>query len=744
MHLKVATITRTVRRSCSPGWLLVLFGLSLSLGIAGQQPDRESIEPERFVFLLEYVSTDYETAVRDGEIVNDFEYREMQSLSGLLVDHFDDLRRLGASEEIYEGLLELQDRIRLLSPPVDIRTRGEELVDRLLTELEIRSLPVNAPDPERGRALFGPNCAPCHGAVGLGDGLSSPGMDPPPASFQGPRMDHFSHHQVYGAISFGIEGTAMPSYREALESNDIWDIAFFVVSLRDEATRESKGIKRSRDYSDPGAATILAMVESLRSDSDPRIRRWAAWTLERSGSVSPTAVDTLFAALGDEDELVRQYAAGALGRLGAGLAPRLTKAIAEDATARPHAETALVAIWGPAVPEIVRLLEQGGREGRLSAGRILTEIGPAAEPAIPHLIDALRNAQSSVDGVRLMVALGSIGNASVAPLLQLFESTDRPFTKELAVRALGFCGSDARDAVPVVLGALEHSNARIRFTAASTLGQIGAASAVTALADRIKNDTNRTVRMLSIEALGSIGPNASPAAPVLIAVFAQGDDNLSRRAAAALSKIGVQGLPLVTDALQDAGPITRAYAARALGGIDVHATRKVPLLVATLRDESDLVRETATAALVGLGDAAGPYLTTTLTGDLNWRARGHAALALGKITPPSVGAVPALTAAIDDKNETVRQIACWSLGRLGPESASAVGRLSSALESPDVGLRRTAAWALGNIGPTAVVAKPALEDLLNDPEPTVREEAGEALQKLRGTYVYTGAPKEGE
>jgi len=744
MHPLVATITRTVRRSFSSGWLLVAFVLLLSLGIAGQQPDRESIVPESFVSLLEYVTTDYETAVRDGAIVNDFEYREMQELSGLLVDHFDDLLGLGASEEIRTGLLELQKQIRLLSPPAAIRTRGEELVDRLLTELEIRSLPVDAPDPKRGRAFFGPNCAPCHGAVGRGDGPSSPGMDPPPRSFRSPRMNHFSHHQVYGAISFGIEGTAMPTFRGAFKSEDIWDITFFVMSLREQAAPGSEEIAGSGGYRDSGAAAILATVETLRSDPDPRFRRWAAWTLDRSGSISPAVVDGLLAGLRDDDELVREYAAGALGRLGAGVAPRLTEAITTNPTARPHAETALIAMGGPAVPEIVRLLEQGGPVGQSSAVRILTEIGPAAESAIPHLIGALGKTQSRASGVRLAAALGSIGVASVAPLLQLFESTDRPFTQELIVKALGFVGPDASDTVPLLLDALDDASGRLRFTAASALGQIRSVDAVTALADRVQNDTSHSVRMHAIAALGSIGPAAKPAAPVLVAVFAQSDDNLAGRAAQALGKMGKPVLPKVLEASKNADSRTRAYAALALGQIDVGADRKVPRLVAMLRDEDKLVRDKAAVVLVGLGDVAVPYLVETLTDDPDWRARGHAALALGRMTPPSVDAVPSLTAAIDDANETVRQIACWSLGEIGPGAAPAVTKLSDALKSPDVGLRRTAAWALGNVGSAAMSAQPALESLLNDPQPTVRQEADEALQKLHGTYEFVGAATEGE
>jgi HEAT repeat protein len=222
----------------------------------------------------------------------------------------------------------------------------------------------------------------------------------------------------------------------------------------------------------------------------------------------------------------------------------------------------------------------------------------------------------------------------------------------------------------------------------------------------------------------------------LIGVFAEDDDNLAGRATQALTGIGVPALPQVIDALQSENARTRAYAAFALGRIDAEVARSAPLLIGLLRDADEAVRDRATTALAGLGEAAVPYLVRALSDAAEWRARAHAALALGQMTPPSGDAVRSLTAALEDQHPTVRQIACWSLGKVGKAAASAVKNVTALLRSSDIVLRRTAAWTLGNIGPAALSAEPAIEALLGDPEPTVREEADEALQKLRGTYQY--------
>src|SRR5262249_9286308 len=77
------------------------------------------------------------------------------------------------------------------------------------------------------------DCAACHGAGGGGDGPSAAGMVPKPTSFRGGRIDLLSPFHVFNAASFGVHGTAMPAYAGARTPQELWDIAFFVMTLRD-------------------------------------------------------------------------------------------------------------------------------------------------------------------------------------------------------------------------------------------------------------------------------------------------------------------------------------------------------------------------------------------------------------------------------------------------------------------------------------------------------------------------------
>ena len=86
-------------------------------------------DAQRLVFLLEYLGTDYDAAVRDGRIVNQIEYGEMLRLSDQLIEGYN--VRGKTSEAVSAGLAEVQKLIKQ-------RAAGEEVwatSRRLLPEL---------------------------------------------------------------------------------------------------------------------------------------------------------------------------------------------------------------------------------------------------------------------------------------------------------------------------------------------------------------------------------------------------------------------------------------------------------------------------------------------------------------------------------------------------------------------------------------------------------------------------------
>jgi S1-C subfamily serine protease/mono/diheme cytochrome c family protein len=184
---------------------------------------------EEMVLLAQYIGSDYEAAVRSGNVANAAEYEEMRRLSRLLLERLDEAR---PQSRLRAEVVRLGTLIESRAPATAVRSLSAALVPGLVEDLGLDPYPAEAPDLARGADLYREDCASCHGATGDGDGPVAPGMEPPPASFRGPRMNRVSPYQVFTATSYGVTGTDMPSHREGRSRKDLWDVAFFVMTLR--------------------------------------------------------------------------------------------------------------------------------------------------------------------------------------------------------------------------------------------------------------------------------------------------------------------------------------------------------------------------------------------------------------------------------------------------------------------------------------------------------------------------------
>jgi serine protease Do len=216
--------------------MLALIGLRLGaaavvlvLASAAIALEADNPESQELIFFLQYVGSDYGAAVRNDKVADAAEYREVLDLSERIVERYQKLRPRGSARP---DLLRLHELIRRRAPWDAVRALSRELVPRIADELDVATYPAEPPDLDRGRALYGEDCAPCHGVAGGGDGHAAPELTPKPTSFRDPAVAMLSPHQVFGATNFGVPGTGMPAYREALTPREAWNVAFFVMTLR--------------------------------------------------------------------------------------------------------------------------------------------------------------------------------------------------------------------------------------------------------------------------------------------------------------------------------------------------------------------------------------------------------------------------------------------------------------------------------------------------------------------------------
>jgi mono/diheme cytochrome c family protein len=107
------------------------------------------------------------------------------------------------------------------------------------------AIPPGTPDTvasvERGHALFEKmNCWSCHGKQGRGNGPSavgltdSKGLAITPYDFTGANKFKCGEtdQDLYRVLITGLDGTPMPSFADALDADQLWDVVHYVQAFR--------------------------------------------------------------------------------------------------------------------------------------------------------------------------------------------------------------------------------------------------------------------------------------------------------------------------------------------------------------------------------------------------------------------------------------------------------------------------------------------------------------------------------
>lgn len=214
-------------------FLLHICFFSLSGKAQDMVKDVASDNARRAVATLDYIAGDYYEAVAQegGKIIHDLEYQEMIRFISIVQKY---VKSLGIEEEepLKGYLIELNKFILNKAPPPGVENLARDAKQEIIKIFSIPTHPVQIPDIQLGKRLYGQACASCHGLDGKAETPSSKQLDPPPRVFADVvTLNNLSPFKAFNTVTFGIGGTAMAAFPMFSES-ERWAIASYTFTFR--------------------------------------------------------------------------------------------------------------------------------------------------------------------------------------------------------------------------------------------------------------------------------------------------------------------------------------------------------------------------------------------------------------------------------------------------------------------------------------------------------------------------------
>jgi high-affinity iron transporter len=185
-----------------------------------------AVSASRALGMIGYVAGDYATAVSSrGVILDAEEYRE-QAL--FVSEAAQDLQGSGIDVTPLAALIARR------APPADVVPVAISLESQIEAHYQLAILPPRAPHP--AAKLYLQACAACHGVDGVSTRADLSTKAPDLSSKD--QVARIAPRRIFAAITYGVPGTAMPSYEDTVSAAERWDLAYYVLSLSHSATAE--------------------------------------------------------------------------------------------------------------------------------------------------------------------------------------------------------------------------------------------------------------------------------------------------------------------------------------------------------------------------------------------------------------------------------------------------------------------------------------------------------------------------
>lgn len=247
----------------NPRVLALALALALALLAA---PFAVAQEAQTALHLLDYIGVDYAEAVENGKVKNQDEYKEMLEFTAQVRTQMKRLAENSAKATLIADATALAALVRDKAAVPAVAEAARKLRWAIVGAYKLRIAPRGAPPLAAAKALYGQNCAACHGAEGKGDGPAAKGLDPAPSNFHDlERMAQRSAYGLYNTISLGVSGTSMAAFGK-LSEDQRWALAFYVANLGVSDERIGAGARMWKADEAKAVFPDLANVATLSSD----------------------------------------------------------------------------------------------------------------------------------------------------------------------------------------------------------------------------------------------------------------------------------------------------------------------------------------------------------------------------------------------------------------------------------------------------------------------------------------------